>query len=119
TEKDPELADPVADSGSLFDVLSGGRAGINLENEIRNKYDSDPAFRAILKKPKDFRNFDVEDGLVYIRMADERKLLCIPGLFLKERSIREIVIDEAHSLLAHLGSRKTLLYLREYVWWKT
>jgi len=30
-----------------------------------------------------------------------------------------MVIDQAHSLLAHLGARKTLSYLREYVWWDT
>lgn len=34
------------------------------------------------------------------------------------RTLREIFISEAHSLLAHLGSVKTLSYLRDHVWWK-
>ena len=33
-------------------------------------------------------------------------------------SAREIIISEAHSILAHLGSAKTLDYLWDYVWWK-
>jgi hypothetical protein len=28
------------------------------------------------------------------------------------------VISEAHSILAHLGLRKTLDYLRDHFWWK-
>ncbi len=37
----------------------------------------------------------------------------------KGRSIKEVVIDEAHSLLAHLGTCKTLAYLQDHVWWKS
>ncbi len=50
---------------------------------------------------------------------EDRELLCIPDLIYKGRSIKDIVIDEGHSLLAHLGSRKTLAYLRGHVWWKS
>ena len=32
--------------------------------------------------------------------------------------MEEIIISEAHSLLAHLGASKTLSYLRDYIWWK-
>ena len=34
------------------------------------------------------------------------------------RNAREVVISEAHSLLAHLGTNKTLNYLWDHVWWK-
>ena len=33
--------------------------------------------------------------------------------------LHKMIIDQVHSLLAHLGSKKTLSYLREYVWWDT
>ena len=33
-------------------------------------------------------------------------------------SAREIIISEAHSMLAHLGAHKTLDYLQDHVWWK-
>lgn len=48
----------------------------------------------------------------------DQKVLCIPKLTVNGQSIREHVIDEAHSLLAHLGPRQTLDYLRDYVWRK-
>jgi hypothetical protein len=43
----------------------------------------------------------------------------IPMVMIKGESARGIVISEAHSLLAHLGTRKTFTYLRDHVWWKT
>ncbi len=33
-------------------------------------------------------------------------------------NLREVLISEAHSILAHLSSRKTPLYLWDFVWWK-
>lgn len=45
-------------------------------------------------------------------------VLCIPKGIVNGRSTREIVISEAHSLLAHLGAGKTLDYLRDHVYWK-
>lgn len=41
-----------------------------------------------------------------------------PKVLIQGRSAREIVISEAHSMLAHLGANKTLDYLRDHVWWK-
>ena len=35
------------------------------------------------------------------------------------QSIRESIIRQGHSILAHLGGHKTVTYLREQVWWKT
>jgi hypothetical protein len=88
-----------------------------LEKELQGKYINDPIFKKIMEKPSDFKNFSVKDGLIYIREHD-RDALCIPNIAINGRNIREIVISEAHSLLAHLGTNKTLAYLRDYVWWK-
>ncbi|KAJ3000255.1 hypothetical protein NUW54_g6809 [Trametes sanguinea] len=33
------------------------------------------------------------------------------------RRLREILLRQAHSVLAHLGTKKTLAYLRDEVWW--
>ena len=57
------------------------------------------------------------DNLFYLKEAD-RKVLCIPKILIKGWCAREIVIPEAHSLLAHLGVSKTLDYLHDHVWWK-
>ncbi|KAF8808245.1 hypothetical protein BYT27DRAFT_7020893, partial [Phlegmacium glaucopus] len=80
-------------------------------------YSLDPAFQSILKRPNDFRNFEVKDDIVFLKISAEKQVLCIPKILVQGRSVREIVISEAHSMLAHLGANKTLDYLRDHVWW--
>ncbi|KAG2052166.1 hypothetical protein BDR06DRAFT_837294, partial [Suillus hirtellus] len=75
-------------------------------------------FKRILDSPKDFRNFYLEQGLIRLQLHD-RRLLCIPDVKVSGRTVREVIISQAHSLLAHLGASKTLTYLREHVWWKS
>lgn len=81
-------------------------------------YVNDTTFAKILEEPKHFKNFKIHEGLIYL-LDKDRELLCIPDKAIVEgRTIREIVISEAHSLLAHLGPAKTVSYLRDHVWWK-
>ncbi len=111
-------APPLEDDQSLQGHVSEGHSAMNLIFVLRNRYVNDSLFRKVLAKPKDFRNFELRDGLIFIKFED-RELLCIPDYIHKGQSIKEVVIDEAHSLLAHLGSQKTLSYLRDHVWWKS
>ena len=102
---------------ALTDLVSSSQGGIDLLSELRKNYHKDPFFELILKKPKEYRNFEVDNGLVYLKEKESR-LICIPKVLIDGRSAREIVISEAHSLLAHLGASKTLDYLRDQCWWK-
>jgi len=91
----------------------------NLLQEAKGRYKEDTFFGKILETPKAFKNFTLtEDGFIRLKLPD-RNVICIPDIRIGEQTLREMVIDQAHSLLAHLGSRKTLSYLREYVWWDT
>ncbi|TFK59550.1 hypothetical protein BDN72DRAFT_780570, partial [Pluteus cervinus] len=92
-------------------------AGIDLKKELRGRYKEDSFFKKIVDSPRDFKNFTVEDGLVYLNDS-EGKRLGVPNVLIGKRSVREIAISEAHTILAHLGSRKTLSYLRDHLWWK-
>ena len=83
----------------------------------KGHYQNDLLFQSIMERPKDYRNFEVKNELIYLKEAG-KSLLCIPKIIVNEQSVREIVISEAHSLLAHLGANKTLNYLRDHVWWK-
>ena len=103
--------------GTLIDIVSQSLHGLDLLAELRGKYELDPTFKPILEKPREFRNFEVVERLVYLR-KQETKVLCIPKVVIQGRNAREIVIAEAHSMLAHLGASKTLDYLRDHVWWK-
>ena len=99
---------------TLVDLTSAD--GIDFVNEIRHKYGEDSLFKPILKNPAQFRNFEVEDGLIYLK-EQGRKLLCISKIIIQGCSTQEIIISEAHSMLAHLRASKTLDYLQDHTWW--
>ncbi|TDL21789.1 hypothetical protein BD410DRAFT_694070, partial [Rickenella mellea] len=102
----------------LADVISSEISNIRFPECLKDRYSGDKFFGKIVAHPKQFKNFVVHEGLVFLKDSDA-SLLCIPDIVLHSRRAREIVISHAHSLLAHLGSRKTLYYLRENVWWKS
>ncbi|KAF7348752.1 Retrovirus-related Pol polyprotein from transposon 17.6 [Mycena venus] len=102
---------------SLLNVVNSGWQGLDLKDFISGKYAEDPFFEKILATLKAFRNFEVEEGLIYLKETDNR-VLCIPKLEYEGQNLREIIIAEAHSLLAHLGLKKMLDYLWDHFWWK-
>ncbi|EJF61678.1 hypothetical protein DICSQDRAFT_18125, partial [Dichomitus squalens LYAD-421 SS1] len=112
-------AEHVERSGAqLLDHIAGSQDGIHLEGALHNRYAEDVFFAPIIQNPHQYKNFYVSNGLVFLRERG-RELLCIPRVIVNGRSTREIVISHAHSLLAHLGPRKTADLLRDHVWWKT
>ncbi|EJF57297.1 hypothetical protein DICSQDRAFT_69665, partial [Dichomitus squalens LYAD-421 SS1] len=112
-------AEHVERSGAqLLDHIAGSQDGIHLEGALHNRYAEDAFFAPIIQNPHQYKNFHVSNGLVFLRERG-RELLCIPRVIVNGRSAREIVISHAHSLLAHLGPRKTADLLRDHVWWKT
>lgn len=70
---------------TLPELISSNLNGINLEKELQNKYSEDSFFHTILKNPKDFRNFECKDGLIYLKENDHT-LLCIPKILIERRS---------------------------------
>ena len=102
---------------SLINIMSQSMQGLDLLMELRGKHKVDPILQAIMNKPNNFRNFEVDGGLAYLKKSD-KKMLCIPNIVIQGRTACEIIISEAHSMLAHLGANKTLDYLRDHVWWR-
>ncbi|EJF55488.1 hypothetical protein DICSQDRAFT_40481, partial [Dichomitus squalens LYAD-421 SS1] len=95
---------------------SASELGMELPGCIRGRYVEDPYFRKIVAKPDEFQHFQYVDGLLYKR-EEGSHLLCVPDIRVGSRKLREILLKHAHSLLAHLGSKKTLDYLRAELWW--
>ncbi|EJF58311.1 hypothetical protein DICSQDRAFT_67393, partial [Dichomitus squalens LYAD-421 SS1] len=102
----------------LLDHIASSQDGIHLEGALHNRYAEDAFFAPIVKNPHQYKNFRVSDGLVFLRERG-RELLCIPHVLVNGHNAREIVISHAHSLLAHLGPKKTADLLCDHVWWKT
>ena len=118
TVPEPSVATaPEPAEGTLLNIVSQSLQGLDLLVELKGKFEEDSFFQSILKKPNEFRNFEVDDGLIYLKRQGS-KVLCIPKIEILGRNAREIVIAEAHSMLAHLGASKTLDYLRDHVWWR-
>ena len=63
-----------------------------------------------MEYPKHHKNFKVENRLVYL-VTDEAHNLCLPNVTHNRRRVWELIIDKAHSLLAHLRFKKTLTYV--------
>ena len=114
---DREQGTKTTSTGTPLNVVSQSLLEIDLLAELQGKYDSDPTFQPIIAKPKDFHNFEVDGQLIYLKQQAGR-VLCIPKIVINGRNIRELVISEAHSILAHLGASKMLDYLKDHVWWK-
>ena len=104
----------------LLTVILQDPEGVNVADEVRERYHEDAFFADILRNPQHHKNFAVKQGLIFLKEKGYERL-CIPNVLnrTKKRSVRELVIRYAHSLLAHLGATKTLGYLRDQVWWKT
>ena len=77
----------------------------------------DPTFQVILQKTSKFWNFKVVNRLVFLKEANQR-VLYISKVLVRGQSVREIIISEAHLLLAHLGATKTVDYLWDHIWCK-
>ena len=84
---------------------------------IRNQYGEDPFFKPILRNPSEFTNFREDEGIVYF-VSEGVEMVAIPNVKVGGANVRELLIRQGHSILAHLGAEKTTTYLRDQVWWK-
>ena len=73
--------DSILDT-SLLDIVSASDLGIDLIKELQGQYINDPVFKEILNRPKEFRNFELDNNLVYLKEFD-KKILCIPHILIK------------------------------------
>ncbi|GBE85306.1 Transposon Ty3-I Gag-Pol polyprotein [Sparassis crispa] len=89
------------DGDHFLHHISEAAEGIDLPEVLRGQYSEDSFFKIILEDPKRYKNFLVKGRLVFMR-DKHLELLCIPDILVENRSVREIIIAHAHSLLAHL-----------------
>lgn len=102
----------------LLEVVGMDQGKIDFLETLGGRYDKDIFFKDVLAKPHEYKNFVVKHSLIF-RLRDGQQILCIPSCIPNGRNVREIIISRAHSILAHLGTQKTISYLRDQVWWKS
>lgn len=98
----------------LTDIISYGNPGLVLPDCLRNNYGEDAFFRNILAKSEDYKNFELADGLMFLKDS-ERRILCIPG-----HSRRISMCSRSNNLACGLDScstrcEETFYYLRDDV----
>jgi hypothetical protein len=99
---------------TLTEIISYSDPASDIYDTVLNQYQEDLFFSKILDNPGTFKNFEVSNGRIYMHNRG-KQILCIRDIRVEDRSIWEIVISHAHSILAHLGPFKTLLYLQENI----
>ena len=97
----------------------GDKNHLNLEKLCRKAYTSDKTFKKILTHPKDHKSFEVKNGLIYHSANSETRRLCIPHSEFRGRKITELVIDQVHRTVGHMGTCITKNYAHRYFWWPT
>lgn len=63
-------------------LLAQDNLGVDLMSKLKGRYIKDTFFQTVLNKPKEFRNFEHKEQLVYLKDND-RKVLCIPKVLLQ------------------------------------
>ena len=115
-EEGKEREGPLRVGNGLFEASSD--LGVSFPRCIENRYNEDKFFAPILTNPDEFTNLIVRDGLVFF-VLEGMERVAVPDVQVNNQKVREILISQAHLILAHLGDEKTVTYLRDQVWWKT
>ncbi|TFY62432.1 hypothetical protein EVG20_g6704, partial [Dentipellis fragilis] len=113
----PEEEIMSATAPRLTSVLAQGNPDFDIPTCLQGRYTDDPFFQLVVSNPDHYTNFEIKDGLIFLKDSG-RRIFCIPDIKIGGRNVRELVISQAHSILAHLGARKTVYYLKDNVWWK-
>src|SRR5271170_4813404 len=94
-----------------------GKQRPNLERLCQDGYTSDKTFRKILEHPDDHKSFEVKHSLIYYSTNSDNRVLCIPHSEFRGRRVIELVIDQAHKIVGHMGPRITANYVQHFFWW--
>jgi hypothetical protein len=98
--------DPI----TLPDLIALGDLSSDIHESIRDRYSEDRFFDEVLQDLKAYKNFEVNNGLIFLKTSG-KCTLCIPNVTSGIWRVCKMLISHAHSILAHLGPAKTATYL--------
>jgi hypothetical protein len=88
----------------------GGESHPDLAKICKEAYSTDKLFRKILQCLEDHKSFAIDDGIIHHIGNAETKTLCIPHSQFRGRRVTELVIDQVHRIVGHLGTCITESY---------
>ena len=89
----------------------------NALQSIASMYPEDPFFAPIYLHPEQYNKFDLHKDYLWTRNRAGERVICVPRGLLKGKSIRGCIIGACHTTVGHLGTSKTLEYIRRWFWW--
>jgi hypothetical protein len=113
---DPESVIGSHASGqNLAEVIE---SSIDIRRLCDENYASDSVLRHVIDSPDRRDHFRVRDRIIQMRNQLGRWVSCIPSkATIGGRRLAELLINQAHSILGHLGRAKTHAYLSNFYWW--
>ncbi|KAF8752795.1 hypothetical protein RHS01_07224 [Rhizoctonia solani] len=90
---------------------------IDVVSAIAEGYKKDKDYEKIIEEPSQFPQFELRKELIYFSKHG-RLYLCVPNTTSGDWHIRTLLISHAHSMVSHLGYKKTYAYMRESLYWK-
>jgi transposase InsO family protein len=90
---------------------------VSFFDTIVKNYDKDIFFKKVMDAPERYKIFSLNDGLIVTENAQGHQVTCIPLSIFKGRRSTEIIVDQAHRILGHLGAQKMNKYVCRWFWW--
>lgn len=106
-------------TSEVVDLITSKRDddfGINIPTLVKGGYKSDGFFAKIMENLNHYKDFHLDRDVLFLT-SNGSHTLCVPDIVHDSRKLRKIILTHGHKTLAHLGVRKTYVYLHERVWW--
>ncbi len=90
---------------------------VDLPKVIKRGQRDDPICMKIIVNPSHHKRFRIHNGIVEHLTSQDRWVTVVPNILLGRHRLRQVVIDQAHTLVGHMGNDKTNRYIRRWFWW--
>ncbi|TFK79065.1 hypothetical protein K466DRAFT_506218, partial [Polyporus arcularius HHB13444] len=102
--QDPNLQQHIAGEFELLRILKQG-------------YRDDAVCRKIVDNPTHHERFRLRDGIVEHLNNRGTWVMCVPESKHGRKRLAQVILEHAHTVMGHLGVKKTNEYVRRWFWW--
>ncbi len=113
-DNDPRAVDSQAQDPNLQMKMEGD---LDLHNVLQKGYEHDAVCKKVLENPTHHERFRIREGLVEHLNNRGHWVLCVPECKHGRKRLAQIILEHAHTVMQHLGNKKTNEYVRRWFWW--
>ncbi len=113
-EDKPTVEDMLTTGPDLDMTVTGDDRFIE---SIHRGYTEDPLFKIVKSEPAEYKQFEIQDGLIWTTNRNNTKVVCIPRSKHGDQSLPRIILDQAHKSLGHYRLQRTSKYTCRWYWW--